>query len=141
MNKRVLEHLIPIELDFQCENARLMVIDDDPLITRFVNVFLKNAGFDQIVCLNQTVGAMEQIHQLRPDLILLDIEMPVISGLQLLEEIRDTFEFDDITVVMLSGADKASKYKSLNLGAVDFIDKPVHADELEIRIRKALRVV
>lgn len=141
MSKRTLEHLIPTDLDFQCENARVLVFDDDQLITRFVALCLKNAGFANVRCLNSTLDAIQQIDEYRPDLILLDIEMPHLDGLELLELIRADEKFEEILVVMLSGADKASKYRSLNLGAVDFIDKPVRADELEVRIRKALRVV
>ena len=63
------------------------------------------------------------------------------SGLELLANIRDDERFRDLTVLMLSGADKKSKYQALNLGAVDFVNKPVDAEELEVRVRKALRVI
>ena len=141
MNRRVLEHLLPNCPDFQCENARLMVIDDDPIITRFVALCLRNAGFENVVCLNHSTAALEQIARLKPDLILLDIEMPHLSGLELLELLRRDEQYRDISIVMLSGSDKASKYRSLNLGAVDFINKPVDAEQLERHVRKALRVI
>lgn len=67
--------------------------------------------------------------------------MPEISGLDLLAKLREDERFRDVSVLMLSGANKKSKYQALNLGAVDFVNKPVDAEDLEVRVRKALRVI
>lgn len=141
MSKRGLEHLIPFELGFQCESASILVIDDEPLITRFVELTLTRAGFRKVETTNDPCQVLEILAQRHHDLIVLDIEMPKKNGLELLQEIRANPDFQEISIIILSGSDKASKYRSLNLGAIDFIDKPVDADELEIRIRKALRVI
>jgi DNA-binding response OmpR family regulator len=85
--------------------------------------------------------AIEQIRQFQPDLILLDIVMPGTTGLDLLKEIRDDQSLQETTILMLSAADKKSKYQALNLGAVDFINKPVDQEDLEVRVRKALRII
>ncbi len=141
MPRRSFEHLIPVDLDFQCENARIMVIDDEPVMTLFVSKTLNKAGFENILAINNPHVALDEISRFQPDLILLDIVMPELSGLELLDSIRSDERFRDVTVLMLSAADKKSKYQALNLGAVDFINKPVDADDLEIRVRKALRVI
>ena len=141
MSRRSFEHLIPVELDFQCENASIMVIDDEPMMTKFVTHCLKSTGFENIHCVNDPNVAIEQIRQFQPDLILLDIVMPGTTGLDLLREIRDDQSLHETTILMLSAADKKSKYQALNLGAVDFINKPVDAEDLEVRVRKALRVI
>jgi DNA-binding response OmpR family regulator len=141
MSPRAFEHLIPVDLDFQCENARIMVIDDEPVMTLFVSKTLNKAGFENILAINNPHAALDEISRFQPDLILLDIVMPELSGLELLDSIRSDERFRDVTVLMLSAADKKSKYRALNLGAVDFINKPVDADDLEIRVRKALRVI
>ena len=141
MPRRTFEHLIPVDLDFQCEDARILVIDDEPMMTLFVKRILKKAGFENISGISDPNIALEKIAEVEPDLILLDIVMSGMSGLELLAIIRDDERFRDVTVLMLSGADKKSKYRALNLGAVDFVNKPVDAEDLEIRVRKALRVI
>ena len=141
MPRRTFEHLIPVDLDFQCEDARILVIDDEPMMTLFVKKILKKAGFENISGISDPSMALEKIAQFEPDLILLDIVMPGMSGLELLATIRADQRFRDVTVLMLSGANKQSKYRALNLGAVDFVNKPVDAEDLEIRVRKALRVI
>ena len=141
MSRRSFEHLIPVELDFQCENASIMVIDDEPMLTQFVKLVLKKDGFENLCCVNDPHQALDQIKKFQPDLILLDITMPGMSGLDLLEAIRNEPKFRDISVLMLSAAKKQAKYRALNLGAVDFINKPVKPDELKAGVRKALRVI
>ena len=117
------------------------MIDDEPLMTRFVAQSLKRAGFENVVCLNNPQDALAEISRLKPDLVLLDIVMPGISGLDLRAAIKNDSQFADISILMLSAANKKSKYESLNLGAVDFINKPVDAGDLVKRVRKALRVI
>lgn len=141
MSRRSFEHLLPVELDFQCENARIMVIDDEPMMTLFVSICLEQEGFEHVCCLNDPKLAVTQIEKFQPDLILLDITMPNINGLELLEQIQQDPKFQDISVLMLSAADKKSKYQALNLGAVDFINKPVDPENLKNSIRKALRII
>jgi DNA-binding response OmpR family regulator len=141
MSKRGCEHLIPRELDLRCESARILIVDDEPLVTRFASATLKRAGFVHVETLNDPFAVLSHIERHPLDLIVLDILMPGKNGLELLQEIRSNANHQDVAVVVLSAADKATKYRSLKLGAIDFIDKPVDPDELELRIRKALRVV
>lgn len=141
MNRRGQENLIPVQLDFHCESARLLLIDDEPLITRFVEASLKKAGFKHVISLNDPTQAMELLGKISFDLIVLDIEMDKLNGLDLLKQIRESEELNDVSVIVLSGTNKAKKYRALRMGAVDFVDKPVAADELELRIRNALRIL
>jgi CheY-like chemotaxis protein len=141
MSRRSFEHLLPVELDFQFENARIMVIDDEPILTHFVSVCLAKRGFEHVCSVNDPLQALAQIEDFQPDLILLDIAMPCLNGLELLEQIRSSPKFKDISVVMLSASTKKYKYQALNLGAVDFIDKPVDQERLVNSIRNALRII
>ncbi len=125
MSKRGLEHLIPIDLDFQCESASILIVDDEPLITRFVEITLGRAGFKKVESLNDSSRVMELLEDHHHDLIVMDIEMPGKNGIELLQEIRANPKFSEISVIILSGTDKATKYRSPKLGAVDFIDKTV----------------
>ena len=74
--------------------------------------------------------AMEVISEFNPDLILLDIFMPDVSGLEVLRQIRSNCMLDDIIVVMLSSAGRDEQFQSLELGALGFIQKPTTAVEL-----------
>jgi DNA-binding response OmpR family regulator len=132
---------VPVDLDLSCEAARVMVVDDEPMVTRIVAKQLLDWGFQNICTENDPCRALESIGKFRPDVILLDIMMPQIGGLELLQTIRSKPEYDDIVVVMLSAASKTSKYKALNLGAVDFIDKPIDFDILVKQLRNALRII
>lgn len=126
---------------FNCETAKIMVVDDESVITSLVEVFLESNGFKNILCLNDSKQALQAIHSFDPDLMLLDILMPTLGGLELLEKIRADEAHDDLVVLMLSAASKSLKYKALRLGAVDFVDKPVDAAQLAQKVRDSLRIL
>ncbi len=67
----------------------------------------------------------DEIHRSRPNLIILDIFMPAMNGLELLRKIRCRAEYDDILIMMLSSAGQDEKYKALEMGAAGFFQKPV----------------
>ena len=73
---------------------------------------------------------MDLLAEHKPDMILLDIFMPHISGLELLQMIRQVREYDDIIILMLSSAGADEKFKSLELGAFGFVQKPITAVNL-----------
>ena len=108
---------------------------DDNQILDFLRPKLKGAGYNVLTASNG-VEALEQAKAQEPDLLVLDMMMPVKDGLETLKEIR---EFSAVPVIILSarGAD-ADKIKGLELGADDYLSKPFNPDELLARI-KALR--
>ncbi len=108
--------------------ARILVIDDDPLVTRTVQAYLKKTGFEDTESLNRSNQAIEKIELFQPDLILLDIFMPDVSGLELLQKIKSQPRFEQVIVLMLSSAEEKEKYRSLEMGAAGFIKKPVTAE-------------
>ena len=113
----------------------ILVVDDDNQILDFLRPKLKGAGYNVLTASNG-VEALEQAKAQEPDLLVLDMMMPVKDGLETLKEIR---EFSAVPVIILSarGAD-ADKIKGLELGADDYLSKPFNPDELLARI-KALR--
>jgi DNA-binding response OmpR family regulator len=117
-------------------DARVLIIDDEPLICRVVKKHLIASGISDVDYIRDPIYAIEKTTEFLPDLVLLDIMMPIMSGLEVLKLLRD---FDpQILVVMLSGADMDTKYKALELGACDFVNKPVNPKELRVRIRHVL---
>ena len=119
--------------------SRVLTIDDEPIVCKFVDSTLRRGEFTCIESLHDSTIALKKIEEFKPDLILLDINMPGVDGLELLKQIKSDERFADIKVVMLSTAGEESKWKSLELGAFDFIDKPVDYIELTLRVRHAAR--
>jgi two-component system KDP operon response regulator KdpE len=113
----------------------ILVVDDDQQILDFLRPKLKGAGYNVLTASNG-IEALEQAKAQEPDLLVLDLVMPKMDGMETLKEIRD---FSAMPVIVLSakGAD-ADKIKGLELGADDYLSKPFNPDELLARI-KALR--
>ncbi len=109
---------------------KILIIDDVVLVGLSVSTQLKRAGFSNVQFESEPLKAMQVISQFKPDMILLDILMPELSGLELLQQIRAIDENDHIIVLMLSAAGRDEQYKSLELGALGFIQKPTTADNL-----------
>ena len=109
--------------------ARVLIADDDPFIRDILRRFLGEKGFDVEVAIDGK-STLEAIETFAPDIVLLDIRMPNIDGVECLQRIAD----DDIDcgVIMISGeADVALARKTLTMGAADFIYKPFDLEYLE----------
>ena len=121
------------------QNASIMMIDDEPIMIDLVRAFLDDAGYREFVGLSKPSLAMERIHAERPDVILLDLFMPKVSGFEILEQVRNDSQLKSTPViVMTSASDAATKLKVLELGATDFLEKPVDPSELALRLRNTL---
>lgn len=122
-------------------NATIMIVDDEPVNIKVVQKYLRNAGYKQFVDTSDSRQAVKLIREQHPDIILLDIMMPHVNGLDILEVIRGDLEFQHVPVLILTAAsDDEVRFRALELGATDFLNKPVRAAELIPRIRNALIV-
>ncbi len=120
-------------------NCKLMIIDDEDLVISVVRRFLQSEGFVNFQTLNDSVKAVEMIRQYRPDAVLLDISMPMVSGLEVLDICKCDPALEQIPFIILSASqDKATQKAALELGALDFIPKPVDKTELILRVQNAL---
>ena len=114
----------------------ILVVDDDPKLRRLVERQLTAEGFDVVLASNGE-EALYQASLGHPDLIVLDISMPVMDGFEALERLR---EFFTDPVIILSATDQErEKVRALDLGADDYMTKPFGGAELSARIRAALR--
>lgn len=116
--------------------GRILVVDDDPQIRRVMRVTLMGQGYE-VDDAKDGEGALEKLRANRFDLVLLDMNMPGMGGLEACREIRSQSE---IAIIMLTVRDsEADKVESLDAGADDYITKPYNPPELLARIRAALR--
>jgi two-component system, OmpR family, KDP operon response regulator KdpE len=115
---------------------KILVIDDEPPIRKLLRMGLGTQGYDILEAPNGKT-ALELLAE-KPDLVILDLGLPDIQGLELLRMIRG--RNDSVPVVVLSSrGDEAGKVAALDLGADDYVTKPFGMDELLARLRAALR--
>ncbi len=115
---------------------KVLVVDDEPPIRKLLRMGLSTQGY-QILDAPSGRVALELVAQ-KPDLIILDLGLPDIDGLELLRQMRQKNEGVPI-VVLSSRGEEAAKVAALDLGADDYVTKPFGMDELLARIRAALR--
>jgi two-component system, OmpR family, KDP operon response regulator KdpE len=116
--------------------AKVLVIDDEPPIRKLLRMGLTAQGYEILEASNGK-KSLELLVQ-KPDLVILDLGLPDIQGLELLRMIRARNESVPI-VVLSSRGDEAGKVQALDLGADDYVTKPFGMDELLARMRAALR--
>ncbi len=120
-------------------NAKIMMVDDEPITMEVVQAFLEEAGYSQFVLVDDPREAMRTIEETRPDLLLLDLMMPEISGFDILQSLRAHPKLKHLPVLILSSSsDNADKLQALDLGATDLLSKPVDSSELQLRVRNTL---
>jgi DNA-binding response OmpR family regulator len=104
--------------------AKVMIVDDDPLMVRMYQKKLTNDGYD-VMTAGDGMEALEKLESQKPDLILLDIMMPKLNGLDTLKKIKADSKTKDIPVIMLTnvGASDEDADRGLELGAVAYLVK------------------
>ncbi len=119
--------------------SRILIVDDEPFNVTAIGKHLHDEGYTQVATLSDPSKALGAITEEQPDLLLLDIVMPRVSGLDILRALRADIAADQLPVLMLAAAtDNQTKRNALALGATDFLAKPVDANDLIPRARNAL---
>ena len=117
-------------------NARILIVDDEPQIRRVMRTTLTAHGY-MVTDARSGEEALIRIREAKPELILLDMNMPGMGGLEACRQIRAT---SDAAIIMLTvRAGEQDKVEALDAGADDYVVKPFHTRELLARIRAALR--
>lgn len=117
--------------------ANILVVDDEPAIRRLLRTSLSSQGF-QVLEAADGKHALAEIERSQPDLVILDLGLPDISGLDLIRIVRAGGSAIPI-LVLSSRADETGKVEALDLGADDYVTKPFGTGELFARVRAALR--
>jgi len=120
-------------------SSTVMMVDDDPIMLEVVQTYLEEAGYTSFVTTSEPRQAMELFLQKRPDILLLDLMMPEVSGFDILAQVRAHEELRYTPVIILTAeSESTTKLKALELGATDLLTKPVDPSELRLRLRNAL---
>ncbi|MDY0324279.1 MAG: response regulator transcription factor [Candidatus Carbobacillus sp.] len=116
--------------------AKIFIIDDEPKLLEMIGSYLSREGYT-VVTESDTTYVIDKIKSEQPDVIILDVLMPVMNGFDLLKHIR---QFSPVPVLMLTAkSEEADKVLGLELGADDYLTKPFGLRELLARIRALLR--
>lgn len=122
------------------ESATIFVVDDNPVNLQLLFKFLKGSGFKVLIAKNGK-AALEKLENTTPDLILLDVAMPEISGFEVCRRLKANPKTQEIPIVFITAlTDIENKIYGLTLGAVDFICKPFQHEEILSRVRLHLKL-
>ncbi len=116
--------------------ARILIVDDEPQLVRVVRSYLENAGF-QVSAVYRGDEALHEFHTSRPDLVILDLNLPGMDGLDVAREIRRQGQ---TPILMLTArVEETDRLVGLELGADDYVSKPFSPREVVARVRAILR--
>jgi DNA-binding response OmpR family regulator len=127
---------IAMAIDHSIMTQTILVVDDEPKITRLLSDYLENAGF-RVVTAHDGPGALSRTEHERPDLIVLDLMLPGMDGLDVARELRRR---GDVPIIMLTArVEETDRLIGLELGADDYVTKPFSPREVVARVRAVLR--
>ena len=122
-------------------SGRILVVDDEAVVTRMLQLHLKKSGFLNVETENDAQQAIPRIAETLPDLVILDIRMPKINGLEILRDLKANEKTASIPVlIMTASTDEKIRLASLKLQASDFLTKPPNAAELDARVYNSLKL-
>ena len=118
----------------------IFIVDDDEVILTIADLGFKRAGFNVVKC-SSGRACLESLMYYTPDMILLDVEMPIMSGIKTLEVIKSNDNLKDIPVMFLTGStDTGTVVAARTLGAVGYVIKPFVPQELVNKVKAILKL-
>ena len=131
--------ILPNRMVAQWKDALVMMVDDEAMLTEVIQMHLEDAGYQRFVSCNDPTQALTLLRQHQPDVLLLDLMMPGVSGFDILGAMRTDPALMYLPVIVLTAASDAdTKLLALEMGATEFLAKPVDASELVLRLRNTL---
>lgn len=120
-------------------DAKIMLIDDEPTTLDVLQALLEDAGYQYFITTIQSEQALDIIVNDNPDVVLTDLHMPLVNGFDIVKSMRADIRLQHLPVIVLTSDDNAkTKLQALQLGATDFLAKPVDPSELTLRLRNTL---
>jgi len=122
------------------EKKKVMVVDDEMDFVKITKINLEMTGRYEVMTISNAKDIVAQVRMFKPDIILLDIIMPRIDGLEACKMLRNDYECKKIPIIILSALDTdKDKLMIDKLGVSDFLMKPIEKDDLISKIEKALQ--
>jgi CheY-like chemotaxis protein/MinD-like ATPase involved in chromosome partitioning or flagellar assembly len=119
-------------------NEKILVVDDEPNVLRLIGYALQIEGYE-IVTAETGVEALNKVETEGPDLVILDIMLPDLSGIEVCQQLRNKARMIDLPIIMLSARTQVpDKIKGLEAGADEYVTKPVDSDEMVARVAALL---
>ncbi|WP_224371535.1 response regulator [Hyalangium versicolor] len=117
---------------------RVMVVDDSPLACAFVQEGLESLGYE-VLCFDDPYKALEQVNKLQPAIVLSDLDMPGLDGVELCRRLKDGPARQVPVIILTANDSETEKVKGLRAGADDYVNKSASMDELSARIESVMR--
>lgn len=135
-----LDNHVPHDSRFdRLKRASIMMVDDEPIMLEIVQALLEDEGYQNFIKVDDSTKAVARLLTTNPDILLLDLDMPEVDGFEVLKVVREQGHYKYMPVIILTASeDPESKLKALELGATDFLSKPVDPSELALRVRNTL---
>lgn len=119
--------------------AVIMMVDDEPLAMEVARLHLEDAGYTNFIAVTDASQSLAILADAQPDILLLDLSMPGLTGFEILERMESAHILKDVpTIVLTASTTPATKLQALRLGATEFLTKPVDPSELVSRVRNTL---
>jgi len=120
--------------------AKILIADDDPVLQKFLSALLEKYDYHYISA-TKGIEAIDKVNTFNPDLILLDVMMPEMDGLEVCKKLKGDLSTQHIPIIIITGdTDKDLRVKGLSAGANDFLTKPINRLELMVRVKNLLRI-
>jgi putative two-component system response regulator len=122
-------------------NAKILIVDDLEMNIRILQDILHKAGYKNITTTTKPTEAVKLYHEIKPDLLVLDLNMPEMDGFQVMEELQKQNNDDYLPILVLSNEESQDiKFKALESGAKDFLNQPYDRIEVSKRIKNLIEV-
>jgi CheY-like chemotaxis protein len=120
------------------QKSKVLIVDDEPLNVDYLEQALEDSNYQLIIATNGR-EALDKIKRDQPDLVLLDLMMPILDGFEVLAQVKADQVLRDIPVIIVSAAnDSKSVVRGIKQGAEDYITKPIDADHLVKKLKEYL---
>jgi putative two-component system response regulator len=120
-------------------SAKIMIVDDEIANVRLLERILEKANYTNLFSVTDSMKAVDQFDEVRPDILLLDLNMPRMDGMSILNMLTPEVRGSVPIIVLSADATTISRHKALDAGADDFVTKPFEEAEVRLRIRNLLR--
>jgi putative two-component system response regulator len=119
---------------------KILLADDDPVVLKYLSILLQKHDYHCLIATNG-IEAIEKVATYSPDLILLDVMMPEMDGLEVCKKLKSDPSTQYIPIIIITGStDRELRVKGLSAGANDFLTKPIQRLELMVRVKNLLRI-